>query len=133
MAPRRSQALPNRVWRPLLVLGGVPFFFPPPLAALVFAPAPAMIALWRGSFGSYDAITSGTLVRATPVMLTGLSVAIAFRAGVFNIGAEGQFLAGAAAATSLSILPVLGASYASSPLALVAGAIAGGASAGMAP
>src|SRR5436190_290083 len=83
-----------------------------------------MIALWRGSFGSYDAITSGTLVRATPVMLTGLSVAIAFRAGVFNIGAEGQFLAGAAAATSLSMLPVLGASYASSPLALVAGAVA---------
>src|SRR5256885_4526960 len=86
-----------------------------------------MIALWRGSFGSYDAITSGTLVRATPVMLTGLSAAIAFRAGVFNIGAEGQFLAGAAAATSLSMLPALGASYASSPVALVAGEIAGGA------
>src|SRR5947207_15236624 len=84
-----------------------------------------MIALWRGSLGSRYAITSGTLVRATPVMLTGLSVAPAFRAGVFNIGAEGQLLAGAAAATAVSMLPVLGMSYASAPLALFAGATAG--------
>ena len=40
-----------------------------------------------------------TLVRAVPLMLTGVAVAIAFRAGVLNIGAEGQLLAGAAAAT----------------------------------
>jgi len=130
VSARRSQRLPEPVLRALFVLGSVAFGIPLLLAALGFDAGPAMTALWRGSFGSYDAITSGTLVRATPVMLTGLSVAIAFRAGVFNIGAEGQFLAGAAAATSLSMLPVLGASYASyasSPLALVAGAIAGGA------
>lgn len=39
-----------------------------------------------------------TLVRATPLLVTGLAVAIAFRAGIWNIGAEGQFLAGAATA-----------------------------------
>lgn len=38
------------------------------------------------------------LVRATPLLLTGLAVALAFRAGLWNIGAEGQFLAGAVAA-----------------------------------
>ncbi len=38
------------------------------------------------------------LVRSTPLILLGLAVSLAFRAGVLNIGAEGQFLAGAAAA-----------------------------------
>lgn len=40
-----------------------------------------------------------SLVRATPLLLTGLAVALAFRAGIWNIGAEGQFYAGAIAAT----------------------------------
>ena len=95
-------------------------------------PQRRMLALFRGSLGSGYAITSGTLVRATPVILTGLSVAIAFRAGVFNIGAEGQLLAGAAAAAGISLFPVVGSSYASSWIALVAGACAGGAWAGVA-
>jgi len=114
------------------VLGCVAFGIPLLLSAFGFDAGPAMIALWRGSLGSPYAITSGTLVRATPVMLTGLSVALAFRAGVFNIGAEGQLLAGAAAATAVSMLPVLGMSYASAPLALLAGAAAGGSWAGVA-
>ncbi len=63
----------------------------------------ALHALLFGAFGSWYAFGSGTLVRATPLILTGLSIAIAFRAGVFNIGAEGQFLVGAAAATSLAL------------------------------
>ena len=42
-----------------------------------------------------------TLVRATPLLITGLAVAIAFRAGIWNIGAEGQLLAGAVMATWL--------------------------------
>lgn len=42
-----------------------------------------------------------SLAKATPLILTGLSVALAFRAGFFNIGAEGQFLMGAVAATAL--------------------------------
>jgi ABC-type uncharacterized transport system permease subunit len=63
----------------------------------------ALVALWRGSFGSGNAFVSATLVRATPLLLAGLGVALAFRAGIWNIGAEGQLLVGAAAATALSL------------------------------
>jgi simple sugar transport system permease protein len=66
------------------------------------------------------------------VILTGRSVAIAFRAGVFNIGAEGQLLAGAAAAAGISLIPGVGSSYASPWIALVAGGCAGGVWAGIA-
>jgi ABC-type uncharacterized transport system permease subunit len=63
----------------------------------------ALHALFFGAFGSWYAFGSGTLVRSTPLILTGLAIAIAFRAGVFNIGAEGQFLIGAAAATTVAL------------------------------
>lgn len=63
----------------------------------------ALTALASGSIGSWYALGSGTLVRATPLILTGLAVTIAFRAGVFNIGAEGQFVVGAAAATATAL------------------------------
>jgi ABC-type uncharacterized transport system permease subunit len=56
-------------------------------------------ALWTGAFGSLYAFTSATLVRAVPLIIIGLGIAIAFRGGAFNIGAEGQFYAGAIAAT----------------------------------
>ncbi len=50
-------------------------------------------ALLEGSVGSVRAI-SETLTAATPLILSGLSVALAFRAGLFNIGGEGQILIG---------------------------------------
>jgi ABC-type uncharacterized transport system permease subunit len=56
-------------------------------------------ALARGAFGSPYAFFSQTLLRATPLILLGLAVAFAFRSGAMNIGAEGQFYAGAIAAT----------------------------------
>lgn len=59
----------------------------------------ALSALWRGSFGSWYAFTSATLVRSVPLVLIGLGIALAFRGGALNIGAEGQFYAGAIAAT----------------------------------
>lgn len=50
-------------------------------------------ALWNGAFG--DAFTMGeTVRRITPLLLTGLAVAFAFRTGLFNIGAEGQVIVG---------------------------------------
>ncbi len=64
-----------------------------------FDPAASLAALWSGAFGSLDAFTSATLVRAIPLILIGLGIAVAFRAGALNIGAEGQFYAGAIAAT----------------------------------
>ncbi|WP_167043369.1 ABC transporter permease [Salinibacterium sp. ZJ454] len=65
------------------------------------------------------------LLAATPLIFTGLSVAIAFRVGYYNIGAEGQFLAGAVAASIPGLyLPDLPAGLAL-PLALGAGAVGG--------
>jgi simple sugar transport system permease protein len=64
-------------------------------------------------------------------MLSGCAVAIAFRAGVFNIGAEGQLLAGAAAAAAVALaLPSLG--IIALLLALMLGAVGGAAWAGVA-
>ena len=91
-------------------------------AALVFAPFAAIVftlgvtmllvawagapiretyaLLFAGAFGSRFA-WSETLTRATPLILTGLSAAVAFRARLWNIGAEGQLYAGALAAVAV--------------------------------
>lgn len=61
--------------------------------------ATALAALWDGAAGSWYALTSATLVRAVPLIIIGLGIALAFRGGALNIGAEGQFYAGAIAAT----------------------------------
>jgi simple sugar transport system permease protein len=72
------------------------------LAALLVAlthgnPVAALGALLRGAFGGPRA-WGGTLAKATPILLTGLAIALAFRGGLFNIGVEGQLYAGALAA-----------------------------------
>ncbi len=88
-------------------------------------PLAAYAGLLQGAFGSVGAI-SRTLRTATPFILTGLSVAFAFKAGLFNIGASGQYLMGTAASVAVGVslegLPV----YIHLPLALLAG-LAGGA------
>jgi general nucleoside transport system permease protein len=63
----------------------------------------ALGALWSGAFGSWYAFTSATLVRAVPLILIGLGIALSFRGGSLNIGAEGQFYAGAIAATWIAM------------------------------
>jgi ABC-type uncharacterized transport system permease subunit len=80
-------------------------------------------ALFDSSLGSSDALAR-TLVQSTPLILVGLSVALAFRAGLFNIGGAGQLILGAMAAAWVGItfdLPLV----AHLPLALVAGVIGG--------
>ena len=59
--------------------------------------------LVKGAFGSTYAIGM-TLFYATPLLLTGISVSIAFQSGLFNIGAEGQLTLGALAAAGVGIL-----------------------------
>jgi len=62
-------------------------------------PVLALGALVGGALGDRFALTD-TLVKSCPLVLTGLAVAIAFQSGVWNIGAEGQLLVGALAATA---------------------------------
>lgn len=93
-------------------------------------PAKAVTALLTGAFGQPGNMKetmfawSGTLVRACPILLTGLSVSWAFRAGLFNIGAEGQLLWGALAAAWFGAAAPLPPAI-HLPLTLAIGALAG--------
>lgn len=78
-----------------------------------------------GAFGSSYGITE-TLVKAIPLLLCGLGIAVAYRISVWNIGAEGQFVVGAMAATAITIyFPGL-PGYVAIPLMVVASILAGG-------
>ncbi len=85
--------------------------------AVGHSPVELLKILVSGSIGSRFAI-EGTLLKSVPLLLTGLSVAIAFRAGVWNIGGEGQFITGAIAALAASRFGVVPAILA----AILAGA-----------
>ena len=114
------------------VAGKWAYFFAQPgdaLAASWEKIASTFHAMWVGSMGSWVAITN-TTAEAAPLICAGLGVAVAFRAGLFNIGAQGQAMLGALTAA------FLGFSITGLPLALhlpmviligiLAGAIWGG-------
>ena len=90
-------------------------------------PIEAYAALLRGMFGSPDRIAA-SLARSTPFIGTALAVAFAFRAGLFNIGAEGQILIGATLAAWVGTFSYLqdvpGALLI--PIVILVGAIGGG-------
>jgi simple sugar transport system permease protein len=94
------------------------------LAVSGASPLEAYGALFEGAFGNAQAL-GRTLEKATPLIFSGLAVAFAFRAGLFNIGAQGQLLMGAIVAAALGFgvtgLPPL----IHAPLALLGGALAG--------
>ena len=84
-------------------LGAVAFTLAVASLLVAWAGAPvgrAWVLLLEGGFGSRFALTE-TLTRATPLILTGLAAAVAFRAQLYNIGAEGQLYAGALAAVAV--------------------------------
>jgi simple sugar transport system permease protein len=96
--------MPGRSWSvAVAALGAGLAVLAAGLAVAGYDPLAALASLWNGAFGSWYAFTSATLVRAVPLILIGLGIALAFRAGTFNIGAEGQFYAGAIAATWLGL------------------------------
>jgi len=120
------------------ILGGIWRAVSVPVAAVLLAalvgaiillvsgasPIQAYGALLQGAFGSPSAIQR-TLEKATPLMFSGLAVAFAFKAGLFNIGAQGQLLLGAITAAAVGfgikgLPPFLHVS-----LALLAGGVAG--------
>ena len=104
------------------------------LAALALAAIPIAFAganpiaaygyMVTGAFGSLFAF-SETLTRTTPLILTGLAAAVAFRARLWNIGGEGQLYAGALAAVAIGSGAIDAPAWVMIPLVLLAGAIAG--------
>jgi ABC-type uncharacterized transport system permease subunit len=94
-------------------------------------PGPAYRGLWDGAFGSVHSF-SETLLRASPLLLTGLSMTVAYRCGFWNIGGEGQLQMGALAAaifgTAAGVLP----SWVGIPSMIVIGLLAGALWAGLA-
>jgi simple sugar transport system permease protein len=97
------RAVPSRTALALAPLAAVAFTLAVASLLVAWAGAPvgrAYAALLEAGFGSRFAITE-TLTRATPLILTGLAAALAFRAKLYNIGAEGQLYAGALAAVAV--------------------------------
>jgi len=96
-----------------------------------YDPLKAYAALFQGAFGGemrkpFDAI-GDTLVRSTPLMFTGLAVGFAFRANLFNIGAEGQFVLGSLGAAWFGLLFAGLPGFVSIPLVLLGAALFGAA------
>ncbi|MEA2611685.1 MAG: ral nucleoside transport system permease protein [Chloroflexota bacterium] len=83
-------------------------------------------ALLNGSIGSYNAIVN-TLVQTVPLLLGGLSVGLAFKAGLFNIGAQGQFLMGALGSVIVGVQLADAPGIIAIPASLAAGMLAGAA------
>ncbi len=89
-------------------------------------PIEAYQAMFVGAFGNKNGL-SDTFVKAIPLMLVGLGIAIAFRGGVINIGAEGQLIVGSLLATYVGVqmgesLPA----YLGITIGMLAGAFMGG-------
>jgi ABC-type uncharacterized transport system permease subunit len=83
-----------------LILGGIV------LAIVGGNPFLAYAHIAKASFGSAG-VFSDTLVKATPIILTGLACTVAFRMKLWNIGAEGQLFIGAFAASAVVLTPIL--------------------------
>ena len=91
-------------------------------------PVRSFLHIVDSAFGSIGVI-SDTLVKATPLILTGLACSLAFRMRLWNIGAEGQFLLGAWGASAVVLFPLLPAGTPAViviPAMMLAGALAGG-------
>jgi ABC-type uncharacterized transport system permease subunit len=133
-APRR---LLQRTWAiiavPLisvalaLLAGVVVIYASLPIAGKPFRPllpVDAYVALFEGAFGGLDPIVN-TLAASAPLILGGLAVGLAFKAGLFNIGAQGQFLIGALGAVAVGVPLAHTPAIVAIPLAVIAGGLAG--------
>lgn len=85
----------------------------------------AFRALVEGAFGSWRVITGATLLRAKPLILIGLGFALALRGGALNIGAEGQFYAGAIVATWVGVHAAAWPAWVALPAVALAGMVGG--------
>lgn len=117
-------------WLPwATTIGSVVFALAAGAAILAYVggnPLEAYRHIYEAGFG--DAyVFSDTLVKATPLILTGLACLLAFRMRLWNIGAEGQFYLGAWGATLVieAILPADASAWAFIPLMIVLGVLSG--------
>jgi ABC-type uncharacterized transport system permease subunit len=129
LEPREA---PPRWLEPLLTVAAVLVALMIGAVVLAFVggdPVRAYLHIIDAAFGDIG-VLSDTLVKATPLILTGLACALAFRMRLWNIGAEGQFLVGAWGAGAVVLAPILPAGTPAVvliPAMMIAGAIAGAA------
>jgi ABC-type uncharacterized transport system permease subunit len=104
-----------------LIIGGII------LAAVGGDPFRTYAHIGRAAFGSVG-VFSDTIVKATPLILVSLAASVAFRMGLWNIGAEGQFFLGAFGASAVVLTPLLPADtprWIFIPALMLAGILAG--------
>ena len=112
-----------------LVVGAIVLIVSSPLVTGEFdlaLPLVTYAALVNGSLGSLNGIVD-TIVAAAPLILVGLAVGLGFKAGLFNIGGQGQFLAGAVTAAAVGASLSAESPIVAIPVTLLAAALAGGA------
>jgi general nucleoside transport system permease protein len=110
-----------------VIVGSIVIIFSEWLVTQQFDPGLAVsayAALINGAVGNFNSIVN-TLVNAVPLILGGLSVGLAFKAGLFNIGAQGQFLMGALGAVTVGVALREAPAIIGMPLALVSGMLFG--------
>jgi ABC-type uncharacterized transport system permease subunit len=94
------------------------------LLALGANPIDGYIALFQGAFGGWDQLAD-TCIKAMPLLLVGVGICIAFRAGVINLGGEGQIIAGGILSTIVALVIPGTPRLLLVPIVLLAGAVGG--------
>jgi len=122
LSPRQRRGLAYSI--PVLAVVAALLFGAGMLVLLGANPIEAYVEMLKGAFGSGDALIA-TVLKATPLLFVGVGIVIAFRAGVINIGAEGQMVLGGLFATMAALyLPEM-PSIIMIPAVLIAGIIGG--------
>ncbi|PKN42874.1 MAG: ABC transporter permease [Deltaproteobacteria bacterium HGW-Deltaproteobacteria-18] len=125
LEPRESVSLGWHIGAPLLAVLGSMLLCSGLIIWAGAEPLNAWRLLLKGAMGSTFALTE-TLTRATPLIFTGLAAAVAFKAKLWNIGAEGQFYVGACMATWLGTGMITLPAWLMIPFLFLSGALAGG-------
>jgi simple sugar transport system permease protein len=128
LIPAYSRSLGSRARNVLIQVVAILFAFITGAVVLQvtgYSPLVAYQAMFRGAFGDVYGIGQ-TLTHATPIIFTALAFLFSFKGGLFNIGAEGQFLVGALATALVGVYFDGMPAFIHIPLTLLAGAVAGG-------